>query len=197
MSNNYSKEEKDAVIDFCIECIKDRLTSSGDSMWFFVDTDDIYMKKKVKQSILEMDTSEFLRPSKIVEFDGKENHNDDFKYPMIRDTVFGGDDILLFTNLLDYEKWYIDNHPENRLKHPLISGTFNWLRDGFFNEYGVRIIFLLSQEENKIFQLWGLDFYDQRDSDKDLDYLLKNREDWLIFTDSEKKELDNNTRLRK
>ena len=197
MTNTYSKEEKDAVIDFCIDSLNFCLTTSDDSRWLFFDTDDIYMKKKLKQAILEMDTSGFLRPSKIVEFDGKKNLNDDFKSPIIRQTVIRGDTILLFTNLLDYEKWYIDNHPENILEHPLISGTFNWLRDTIFNEHEARIIFLLSQEENKMFQLWGLDFYSQCESDYDLDYLLKVRKEWLIFTESEKKELGTNTRLSK
>ena len=87
MTNHYSKEEKDAVIEFCIECLNDRLTTSDDSMWYFFDTDDIYMKMKLKQSILEMDTSEFLRPAKIVEFDGNKNLNDDFKFHMIRQAV--------------------------------------------------------------------------------------------------------------
>ena len=29
MTNHYSKEEKDAVIEFCIECLNDGLTTSG------------------------------------------------------------------------------------------------------------------------------------------------------------------------
>ena len=49
MTNHYSKEEKDAVIEFCIECLNDGLTTSDDSMWYFFDTDDIYMKMKLKQ----------------------------------------------------------------------------------------------------------------------------------------------------
>jgi len=195
MINHYSKEEKDAVIEFCIECLNDRLTTSDGSMWYFFDTDDVYMRLELKQSILEMDTSKFLRPAKIVEFDGNKNLNDDFKFHMIRQAVIRGDIVLLFTNLLDYEKWYIANHPDNKLKHPLISGTFNWLRDGLFNEYGARIIFLLSQEENNIFQLWGLDFYSQNNFDKNLDYLLKVRKDWFIFTESEKKQMGINTGL--
>ncbi len=177
-------------MDFCIECIKDRFSSANDSLWYFVDTDDLYMKNKVRKLILEMDTSEFARPTEVVEFDGKKNLNDDFKFSMINDAVRSCDKIILFTNLLDYEEWYIRTHPENRLKHPLISGTINWLRDSLFNMFGARIIFLISQEENKAFQLWCLDFYSQMDTDNDLDYLLKNRKEWLIFTESEKRSED-------
>lgn len=197
MSIYYSKEEKDAVVDFCIECIKDRFSSAYNSLWYFVDTDDLYMKNKVKNLILEMDTSEFVRPAEVVVFDGRKNFNDDFKFLMINDAVRSGDKIILFTNLLDYEEWYIRNHPENLLKHPLISGTINWLRDSLFNMFGARIILLISQEENKAFQSWGLDFYTQMDTDNDLDYLLKNRKDWLIFTESEKNDSEDSIKINK
>ena len=197
MSIYYSKEEKDAVVDFCIECIKDRFSSAYNSLWYFVDTDDLYMKNKVRNLILEMDTSEFVRPAEVVVFDGRENFNDDFKFLMINDAVRSGDKIILFTNLLDYEEWYIRNHPENLLKHPLISGTINWLRDSLFNMFGARIILLISQEENKAFQSWGLDFYTQMDTDNDLDYLLKNRKDWLIFTESEKNASEDSIKINK
>ena len=197
MSIYYSKEEKDAVVDFCIECIKDRFSSAYNSLWYFVDTDDLYMKNKVRNLILEMDTSEFVRPAEVVVFDGRENFNDDFKFLMINDAVRSGDKIILFTNLLDYEEWYIRNHPENLLKHPLISGTINWLRDSLFNMFGARIILLISQEENKAFQSWGLDFYTQMDTDNDLDYLLKNRKDWLIFTESEKNDSEDSIKINK
>ena len=197
MSIYYSKEEKDAVVDFCIECIKDRFSSAYNSLWYFVDTDDLYMKNKVRNLILEMDTSEFVRPAEVVVFDGRENFNDDFKFLMINDAVRSGDKIILFTNLLDYEEWYIRNHPENLLKHPLISGTINWLRDSLFNMFGARIILLISQEENKAFQSWGLDFYTQMDTDNDLDFLLKNRKDWLIFTESEKNASEDSIKINK
>ena len=58
------------------------------------------------------------------------------------------------------------------------------------------MIFLLSQEENKAFQLYGLDFYTQNFSDKDLDFLIKRRKEEYIFTESEKKELSKQKKLR-
>ncbi len=195
MTTTFSREEKDAVVDFAFEEINYWFSNINEPCWYFIDTDDSYMKDKLKKKILNMDTTNLLYSNEIVDFDGAKNLNDDFKFLKIRDAVMDGDKLLLFTNILDYEKWYIENHPEENMKHPLIS-RINFLRDSLFNDYNARMIFLLSQEENKAFQLYGLDFYTQNFSDKDLDFLIKRRKEEYIFTESEKKELSKQKKLR-
>ena len=195
MTTTFSREEKDAVVDFVFEEINYWFSNINEPCWYFIDTDDSYMKDKLKKKILNMDTTNLLYSNEIVDFDGAKNLNDDFKFLKIRDAVMDGDKLLLFTNILDYEKWYIENHPEENMKHPLIS-RINFLRDSLFNDYNARMIFLLSQEENKAFQLYGLDFYTQNFSDKDLDFLIKRRKEDYIFTESEKKELSKQKKLR-
>ena len=195
MTTTFSREEKDAVVDFAFEEINYWFSNINEPCWYFIDTDDSYMKDKLKKKILNMDTTNLLYSNEIVDFDGAKNLNDDFKFLKIRDAVMDGDKLLLFTNILDYEKWYIENHPEENMKHPLIS-RINFLRDSLFNDYNARMIFLFSQEENKAFQLYGLDFYTQNFSDKDLDFLIKRRKEEYIFTESEKKELSKQKKLR-
>ena len=68
--------------------------------------------------------------------------------------------------------------------HPFFS-QINFKRDAIFNEEETRIIFLLNREEDIAFMKNALDFYTQIDFVCDMDYVLSNREDYYIKTESE------------
>ena len=188
---NFSIEEKDAVINYCSEEIEWYFANIDNrACWCYIVTEDPYMREEIRKRILGIDpkvVKSELPFVEIIEFDGIKHLNDDSMLLKIVQAALDKNKILLLTHLKEYDKYCFDELQKNGTiisDHPFFS-QINFKRDAIFNEEETRIIFLLSREEDITFMKYAIDFYTQIDFVCDMDYVLSNREEYYIKTESE------------